>query len=213
VASRHTTGRSSPRTDARNHPPFGVLVGIAAYITGRQAGDPAVTTILTFAEIPALLVMMAALWCTPLGTLTGRSFGKYRKAFGVGFGLAAWGNLIGFLLLHPLRNVTKPFAVLGTLALAISAPLVFTSSKAALRRLGPSAWKRLHRAFYITATLTVTHLWLVPQDDGPTANAIATVLLVGALGLRVPAVRKRAIGLRKRRCGSLLSLRTWVLPS
>jgi methionine sulfoxide reductase heme-binding subunit len=182
-------------------PAIGVWCSIGLLSVGVISKRTAIGLLLGFGEIPVLVLLVAALWCTPFATLTGQSYAIPRKAFGVGFAVAGWGDLVAFLLAHPAHRLSLPFAAAGTAALLLSIPLLATSNRRAARRLGGKRWKRLHRGAYLIAALAILHLWLVPQDDGPPGNIVATTLVAIALLLRVPAVRRTAVDIRSRRGG------------
>jgi methionine sulfoxide reductase heme-binding subunit len=155
--------------------------------------EPAVNAALTAVEVPGLVLLVAMMWCTPLSHVVGRPYRVERRAFGIGFGVTGFANLLMFLVEHPVRDLTRPFAVAASLAVVCVTPLLATSTRRAMHRLGSAAWTRLHRLAYVAAIALVVHLWLVPQDDGPTGNIVATVLLGGAMSFRVPSFRNRII--------------------
>jgi methionine sulfoxide reductase heme-binding subunit len=193
-----------------------LAVGVAlapatlGFATSLVGGTPEQS--LAFTEAPGVVLLVATLWCTPLAVLTGRSFVRPRKWFGIGFALCAVNNLIGFLVEHPSSELRRWFAIAGSLAVLLSLPLVATSTRGAMRRLGRRRWQQLHRATYVIAIAVVAHLWLVPQDDGPGGNIASTIAVALAMLLRVPRVRAALTALRRRRGGSLLAVRTWLEP-
>jgi DMSO/TMAO reductase YedYZ heme-binding membrane subunit len=115
-----------------------------------------------------------------------------------------------FLVEHPVRDLALPFAVAASVAVVCVTPLLATSSRRAMRRLGTAAWTRLHRLAYVAAVAVVIHLWLVPQDDGPAGNIAATILVGGAMLCRIARLRDRIVAAQRLRKTSLLSLHTWI---
>jgi DMSO/TMAO reductase YedYZ heme-binding membrane subunit len=182
----------------------------AFFVVGMLSRKQAVAGALAAVEVPGLLLLVCTMFCTPLANAVGRPYRVERRAFGIGFSGTGFGNFILFLIEHPARELTLPFAIAASLAVVCVIPLLATSSRKAMRKLGTKAWTRLHRLTYVAALAVVVHLWLVPQDDGPAGNIIATVLIGSALGLRIPGVRCRIIAAQKTRGASLLSFSTWT---
>jgi methionine sulfoxide reductase heme-binding subunit len=182
------------------------------FVIGSLSHDDTVKVALAAVEIPGLLLLVAMMWCTPWSDLVGRPYRRERRAFGIGFAATGFGNLIMFLESHRIGELSRPFAIAATFAVVCTTPLLATSSRRSIRKLGAAAWRKLHRLAYLAAVAVVVHLWLVPQDDGPGGNIAATVLVGGALLLRLPRVRKRVVSVQRKRRTSLLSLSTWVLP-
>ena len=78
----------------------------------------------------------------------------------------------------------RPFITIGMTAFVLLIPLAVTSTNAAIRKLGPIKWRRLHRLIYLIAPLGVLHYYmLVKADHRPPLiyAAILTVLLVWRL--------------------------------
>lgn len=86
----------------------------------------------------------------------------------------------------------RPFITIGMAAFVLLIPLAATSFNAAIRRLGPLNWRKLHRLIYLIAPMGVVHYYLlVKADHRPPLVYGAIVLLL--LGWRVLAtVRARA---------------------
>src|SRR5215468_3859762 len=56
----------------------------------------------------------------------------------------------------------RPYITVGFTALVLLVPLAVTSTAGMIRRLGPVAWRRLHRLVYVIAILGLLHyFWLV----------------------------------------------------
>jgi methionine sulfoxide reductase heme-binding subunit len=192
-------------------PVIGILGSWAAFAIGAIDDHQVIESTLAFGEAPGVVLLAATLWCTPLATVTGRSFVRLRKTFGLAFAACAVSNLVTFLFEEGTVRITRPFAVVGIAAVVMSAPLVATSTNRMIQRVGRTRWNRLHQLTYLIGAAVIAHLWLVPQDDGPGGNIASTVVFASALLLRVRAVRTRLTQLR-RRGGSLVALRTWLNP-
>ncbi len=121
-----------------------------------------------------LILLALTLSVTPLRRLTGwsalhrlrRAFGRLTFVYGLvhftvylvfDMGLD-WGEI--------LRDIPKrPFITVGFTAFVLLACLAATSSDRAIRVLGATRWRRVHRAVYVIAVLGVIHyLWLVRAD-------------------------------------------------
>ena len=59
----------------------------------------------------------------------------------------------------------RPYIFLGMTALVLMLPLVVTSTKAMIRRLGGRNWNRLHRLIYVIAILGVIHYSMAVKKD------------------------------------------------
>ena len=82
--------------------------------------------------------------------------------------------------------VKRPYITVGFTALVLLVPLAATSTAGMIRRLGPVAWRRLHRLVYLIGILGVLHyLWLVKVGR---AHA---VLLRAVAGARPGRPRRR----------------------
>jgi methionine sulfoxide reductase heme-binding subunit len=182
-------------------PVAAVSLASARYGSGVLSQDEWVEMVLAATEAPGVLLLGLSLWCTPLSRLTGRGYRRPRTWFGLSFAFCAAVNLMAFLVIHPVTELTQPFAVAGVLALMAVTPLALTSTRRAMVALGRS-WKRLHRLVYVAGAAVILHLWLVPQDDGPTANILATAVYGGAAVLRIPVV-VRSLDSRRTRLAAL----------
>ncbi|MFO0688535.1 MAG: protein-methionine-sulfoxide reductase heme-binding subunit MsrQ [Myxococcota bacterium] len=140
----------------------------------------------------ALRFLLVSLAVTPLRRFAGlRRIAPLRRTFG----LAAFAYALAHLLVWAIldlgldpgalvEDVTeRPYVMAGMAAFSILAVLAATSTRAAMKRLGPR-WPRLHRAVYAAALLALLHyFWLIKADLRP-AWAHAAVLAV-LLGLRL----------------------------
>jgi sulfoxide reductase heme-binding subunit YedZ len=74
----------------------------------------------------------------------------------------------------------RPFITIGMAGFVLLLPLVFTSTNAMIRRVGPRTWRRIHQAIYLIAILGVLHYFLLVKADKTMPliyGAIAAVLL------------------------------------
>lgn len=94
--------------------------------------------------------------------------------------------------------VKRPYVTVGFTALVLLLPLAATSTAGMIRRLGPVAWRRLHRLAYPIGVLGVLHyFWLAKVGVRGPYYYILWLLVVLSVRI-VDAVRRR---LRARRRG------------
>lgn len=98
-----------------------------------------------------------------------------------------------------LRDLSKrPFALVGFAALLLLLPLALTSFNAAIRRLGPARWKRLHQAVYAIAVLALLHFFWIRAGK----QRFGDVLLY--TGIVLALLLARAAWHRRRPAGTVL---------
>jgi methionine sulfoxide reductase heme-binding subunit len=86
----------------------------------------------------------------------------------------------------------RPYITVGTLGVLCMLPLAFTSTAAAVRRLGFRNWQKLHRLAYVAAVAGVVHFWWLVKSDIREPLLYAVILTV-LLALRwLPNLRKPA---------------------
>lgn len=158
----------------------------------------------------ALILLTLSLAMTPLNTLFGlrqalparRPFGIYAFLFAAfHFAIFIWIDY-GFQWEYIQAEILdKRYILVGASALLLLGLLAATSFKWWMKRLGKD-WKRLHRLVYLAAPLVVLHYaWARKGDLSTLQGDIVQPLLFGLgiaslLVLRIPAVRRRAAGLR-----------------
>lgn len=83
------------------------------------------------------------------------------------------------------------YITIGFTALLLLVPLVITSTKGWIRRLGNKRWKSLHRLVYVTSVLGIIHFWMSVKAD-LTSPILFSLLFASLLGWRVwRAIRAR----------------------
>ncbi|NOX40470.1 MAG: protein-methionine-sulfoxide reductase heme-binding subunit MsrQ [Alphaproteobacteria bacterium] len=150
----------------------------------------------------ALQLLMLTLLVTPVRKLTGISFLKFRRAFGltaffyVVFHLSTWLVLDKqFFWNEILADLYKrPYIILGMTGFLLLTPLALTSNKFSLRRMGPLGWNRLHRLSYLVVILGAVHFVLVRKvwESDPFLYLLIALILVS---YRIPWKRLRRGGL------------------
>lgn len=119
----------------------------------------------------ALQFLIATLCVAPLQRLTGISFQPHRRALGLiaasyaALHLTIWIGLdLQFRWPEIATDLTKrPYITLGMFAVLLLFPLVCTSTNAAMRRLGPQSWRRLHLLVWPATFAACAHYVLVAK--------------------------------------------------
>ncbi len=172
-------------------PPALAIMGLASDILGgtRYFGSNPIKEGEHFLGRWTLRLLVVTLAVTPLRQLTGWNWlAKHRRTIG----LFAFGYLtlhwIAYAFLDVQLNWTdlkkdllkRPYIYLGMTALVLMIPLVVTSTKAMIRRLGRN-WARLHRLLYVIAILGVIHYAMAVKKDltDPLTYALMLSLLFG----------------------------------
>lgn len=145
-------------------------------------------------------LLLATLALTPLRILFGLNWPPLlRRLLGLfAFFYASLHFLVWILIDHFFNwdqmladLVKRRYITVGMLALTLLIPLAVTSTSGMVRRLGGTAWRRLHRLVYVVGMLAALHfLWLAKtvRLDAYTYTAILAMLL----GIRLwGALRRR----------------------
>ena len=187
----------------------GCLAPLAA-LGWRLFSDPLVTNPIDVATDTlgdwTLRILLLSLTMTPLRVLFGLSWPvTLRRLLGLfAFFYAALHFGVWLVVDHffdwpeMVTDVVKrPYITVGFTALVLLVPLAATSTAGMIRRLGPVAWRRLHRLVYLIGVLGVLHyLWLVKVGVHTPYYYAAWLTLV--LGVRVvDAVRRARVRARR----------------
>jgi sulfoxide reductase heme-binding subunit YedZ len=138
------------------------------------------------------LAISPAIALTRLGWLI-----KYRRTFGLFAFFYACTHFTLYLTLDLELRFSdiwediseRAYITIGFTALVLLLPLVFTSTKAAIRRLGNKRWKALHRLVYVTSVLGIVHFWMSVKRD-LTSPILFSLLFASLLGWRVWRARR-----------------------
>ncbi len=167
--------------------PLGFLVFGA--VAGGLGVDPVKAIEHRLGEL-GLQFLLGSLAITPLRRL-GLNLIRFRRALGllaftyVTLHLTAWVWLdMGLRWSEMLADLWKrPYVILGMVGFLAMLPLALTSTNAAIRRMGPKAWGRLHRLAYVAILAGVLHLALLSKVW------TAEVLIYAALASALLAIR------------------------
>jgi sulfoxide reductase heme-binding subunit YedZ len=179
--------------------PLALLAGRAA--AGSLGPTPVSEAMGTLGRM-ALVLLVAALACTPLRLLTPWTWpARVRRTLGVlAFAYAAVHVGVYAGLHHGLRvsailadAAERRFVFAGFGAFVLLAPLALTSTDAAVRRLGYERWSRLHTLVYPAAILAVAHFtWRVEVDRSEPLTYAALVAALLLFRLAAAARRRRS---------------------
>ena len=138
-------------------------------LTGGLGVEPIKTFEHLLGEL-ALQMMIVTLAVTPLKRFAGIGLIKFRRAFGlltfyyVTCHLLVWLFLdVGILSQIWADIVKRPHITFGMWAFVLLTPLAATSTNAAIRKMGPKRWKRLHQLGYAAAILGAVHYIMVAK--------------------------------------------------
>ena len=151
--------------------PLVVIIGEA--LLGRLGANP-IAEALNRLGLMALILLVAALACTPLKAMFGWTWPiRLRRMLGLFGFFYALLHLMTYMGIDQafdaraiLADITKrKFIYIGFAAFVTLIPLAATSTAASVRRLGFVRWKRLHRLAYVAAALGVVHFILRVKKD------------------------------------------------
>jgi methionine sulfoxide reductase heme-binding subunit len=177
--------------------PLGFLVWGA--VTNELGADP-VKAVEHRLGLLGLQFLIASLAISPLRR-AGLNLIRFRRALGllaffyVVLHLVAWIWLdMGLRWSEMAADLWKrPYIIAGMVGLAALLPLALTSTNAAIRRMGPLAWGRLHRLAYLAILAGILHFVLLSKVW------TTEVLLYAALSLGLLAIRLLPRASRRRR--------------
>ena len=147
--------------------------------------------------LAGLQFLIAGLAVTPLRRLTGVSLIRYRRAIGlvaffyIALHLAVWLGLdLGSWKLIWADILKRPYITVGMAGFLLLVPLALTSSNAAVRRLGPVRWRRLHRLVYVAVPLGAIHFAMLVKGV-PVEPLAYLAAILALLALRIRGSRQR----------------------
>lgn len=140
----------------------------------------------------ALQLVIAGLCITPLRRFAGINLIRFRRTLGVlAFTYLCVHLVIWVLLDMSLRwdqmwadILKRPYITIGMAAFVMAVPLALTSNNLSIRKLGPLAWRRLHKLTYAIAVLGAVHFVMV-QKVWETEPLIYLVVIAVLLLLRL----------------------------
>jgi sulfoxide reductase heme-binding subunit YedZ len=147
--------------------PLGFLVW--AVLAGGLGADPVKAVEHRLGEL-GLQFLLASLAITPLRRL-GLNLIRFRRALGLVAFLYVSLHLLAWVWLDMDLRWTemaadlakRPYVLLGMIGFAAMIPLALTSTNAAIRKMGPLAWRRLHRLAYAAVLAGMAHFVLIEK--------------------------------------------------
>jgi DMSO/TMAO reductase YedYZ heme-binding membrane subunit len=186
---------------------LGLLAGLAAVAAGFAMGADTVAQWQLAARwtarvgFPILILTylassLATLWPSDMS----RALLRDRRWWGLGFAASHTVHLVALVVFLRLSGGTRPLLTLlgGGFAYVLLYLMALTSSNAAQRALGAN-WKRLHTAgiHWLWFIFAFSYLGRAMKPETMVEGSIGFTIAMGALALRLAAVRKR----RARRMG------------
>ncbi len=181
----------------RRVPPWTLYIAGAVYggwlfylaATGGLGVEPINTLERLYGEITLQLIVLG-LAVTPLRQYLGLNLMPFRRAFGV---LAFFFVIAHFLVWAVLDVQTwsaiwedileRPYVTIGMVGFLLLIPLGLTSNNLSVRKLGATAWRKLHKLVYPAAILGAVHyVWLAKGFQ--IEPLVYLFAIVGLLALR-----------------------------
>lgn len=151
------------------------LLGVLPFVwlvvqlfTGQLGVDP-VKAIEHALGLYGLYFLVGGLAITPARKFLGLNLIKYRRAIGVlSFFYVAMHLLVWLVLDIQLRwgevwddIIKRPYITIGMLSFLALLPLALTSNNISVRKLGPLAWRNLHKLTYVAVPLGAVHYVMI----------------------------------------------------
>lgn len=151
------------------------LLGVLPFVwlvvqlfTGQLGVDP-VKAIEHALGLYGLYFLVGGLAITPARKFLGLNLIKYRRAIGVlSFFYVAMHLLVWLVLDIQLRwgeiwddILKRPYITIGMLSFLALLPLALTSNNMSVRKLGPLAWRNLHKLTYVAVPLGAVHYVMI----------------------------------------------------
>lgn len=199
------TGSSSPGARALlGSAALAVAVTVVATLALHGTGEDGRGLVARYLARLAFPFFLAAFSASALAELRPSAFAfwlvRHRRWIGLSFAFVLFAHLVAltiFLAPRADEPALRLDRVVGGLGYVFTLLMAATSNDAAVRRLGPARWARLHRTglYLLWFIFTVTYLGRIGED---VSYLPFLVLAVAALGLRIAAWRhRRALSARR----------------
>ena len=158
-----------------------------------QLGANPIEAITRKSGLWALRFLWLTLLITPLGWITGwNQLISLRRMLGLYAFFYASLHMLLYLWLDQSFNISeiikdiikRPFITIGFFTYTALIPLVITSNKVMIKRLGGKRWKKLHRLTYLIAIASSVHFYMLVKQDKTEPLVYITILLM-LLSVRV----------------------------
>lgn len=166
-------------------------------LTGGLGVEPIEALEHRYGEV-ALQLVVAGLAVTPLRQWAGINLMPFRRAIGV----LCFGFVLAHFLVWAVLDVQtvsaiwadileRPYVTIGMAGFLALIPLGLTSNNWSVRKLGPVAWRKLHKLVYPAAILGAVHyLWLAKGFQ--IEPLVYLFVIVGLLALRMAPPKSRS---------------------
>lgn len=146
-----------------------------------------------------LQLLVGGLAITPLRWLSGVNLIRFRRAIGVLSFVYVGLHLLTWLVLDIQLRWTeigadllkRPYILIGMVGFVAMLPLALTSNNLSVRRMGASAWQKLHRLTYLAAVAGAVHYMLLVKA-WPLEPMLYLGAVIGLLALRALRQRRKA---------------------
>ena len=140
-----------------------------------------------------LQLIILALIITPLRRFLGINIVKFRRAIGVMAFVYVFSHMAVWVVIDRglvwddiVEEITKRwFILIGTVGFVLMIPLTVTSNNLAIRRLGPTRWRQLHKLTYLVAVAGAAH-YLLLVKSWPLEPIIYALIVAVLLLIRIP---------------------------
>ncbi len=162
--------------------------------TNQIGPEPINTLERTYGEM-GLKLLIAGLLVTPLRNWTGINLIKFRRALGVTTFFVILAHFLVWAVLDVqtfarvwTEIVKRKYVTVGMAAFVLLIPLAATSNNLSIRKMGPLAWRKLHKLVYPIAILAGVHfLWLVKGFQ--IEPIVYMAIILGLLAVRLKWAR------------------------
>ncbi len=153
---------------------------------GKLGADPVKEAIHTTGLVAVTFLLMS-LCVTPLKMVTGSGWLiQFRRSLGVFAFYYACAHLAIYFWWDRERSLESTvyeithryYLMIGFISLVVMIPLWATSFNAAIKALGGTRWKRLHRWAYVAASLACWHFYLQTKADKRRPEIYIAVLVI-----------------------------------
>lgn len=145
-------------------------------------------------------LLLVSLALTPLRIVTGLAWPvQLRRLVGLFAFFYACLHFLVWILIDHFFNwdqmladlVKRRYITVGMLALTLLVPLAVTSTNGMVKRLGGTAWRRLHRLVYLVGILAALHFFWLAKGFRPDAYLYAAILALLFIVRLADALRRR----------------------
>lgn len=162
------------------------LVWMVYAVFTNQLGANPIEEVTRDSGLWALRFLLLTLAITPLKILTGINLVPIRRMLGLYVFFYACLHMLLYLWLDQFFDVAeivkdiikRPFITIGFISFISLIPLVITSNKAMIKKMGGQAWKKLHKLTYFIAVVSTLHFYMLVKQDKTEPLVYGLILLL-----------------------------------